>query len=1041
MARLSEELITEIKNTVDLLRLVESQGYKLKSHGVKDKALSCPFHEDKTESCIITPSENLFNCFGCGEGGSVIDWVMKTQGVSFRHAVEILAAPDILSSAALAHPCASPKIRAVKYGTTQKLPTPLAADVDLQGTLKHVLSYYHDTLKQSPEALEYLAGRGLNHPELIDTFKLGFANRTLGYRLPQKNRQEGAEIRGKLQQIGLLRKSGHEHFNGSIVIPVLMPKDGQNVGEPRGSSLTDDKVVVTEVYGRKLLDNLRKGTLKHTYLPGAHRGVWNVSSLAACSSTEKEVILCESLIDAMTFWVHGFRNVTASYGTNGFTDDHLKAFKLHKIKRVLIAYDRDEAGNKAAEALAEKLMSEGFDVFRILFPKGMDANEYSRQVTPAQKSLGLAIRKAQWMGNGVAPIIKTSSSNKNIATEADEVITPEVDENALSLAAAATVELAEPLQTSPMPDEAEKLHISENDNELTINIGELTYRIRGVDKNTSVEQLKINLFVKRAEAFHVDNLDLYASRARFSFIKQASIELSVAEQTLKVDLGKLLVYLESKQARATQEKLDNQTYSQVSLTAQERKAALNLLTDKFLLSRILEDFDTCGVVGEHTNKLVGYLAAVSRMLDNPLAIMIQSSSAAGKSSLMDAVLDMVPLEERIQFSAMTGQSLFYMGETNLKHKILAIAEEEGAAQASYALKLLQSEGEVTIASTGKNAATGNLETQQYKVEGPVMLMMTTTAIDIDEELMNRCLVLSVNETREQTQAIHQKQRHSQTLAGLLQKQDKKQVLALHQNAQRLIRPLLVANPYAEQLTFLSDKTRARRDHMKYLTLIRVITLLHQYQREIKRVEHHGELLEYIEVTVQDIETANAIAHEVLGRSLDELPPQTRKLLNLVAEMVEQHSKSENLKQSDYRFSRKQVREFTGWGNTQLKIHLMRLEDMEYLLIHKGGRGQSIVYELLYQKQSEASHRFVQGLIPTEALTAVNNGYDKKKSGQSDNQSGSSRAQVGGVSGSGRGVESEVNKDLAVNLHNLSQKALSESSKVIEKQSHHTVHAV
>lgn len=207
MARLSDELIAQIKNNVDLLRLVESQGYKLKSHGVKDKALSCPFHEDKTESCIITPSENLFNCFGCGEGGSVIDWVMKTQGVSFRHAVEILQ-KDTSSLAASG--------KTIKRATTPKLATPLAADADLQGTLKHVLSYYHDTLKQSPEALEYLAGRGLNHPELIDTFKLGFANRTLGYRLPQKNRQEGAEIRGKLQQIGLLRQSGHEHFNGSM---------------------------------------------------------------------------------------------------------------------------------------------------------------------------------------------------------------------------------------------------------------------------------------------------------------------------------------------------------------------------------------------------------------------------------------------------------------------------------------------------------------------------------------------------------------------------------------------------------------------------------------------------------------------------------------------------------------------------------------------------------------------------------------------------------------------------------------------------------
>ena len=202
----------------------------------------------------------------------------------------------------------------------------------------------------------------------------------------------------------------------------------------------------------------------------------------------------------------------------------------------------------------------------------------------------------------------------------------------------------------------------------------------------------------------------------------------------------------------------------------------------------------------------------------------------------------------MQYSAMTGQSLFYMGETNLKHKILAIAEEEGAENARYALKLLQSEGELTIASTGKDETTGAMVTREYHVEGPVMLFLTTTAIDIDEELMNRCVVLTVNESREQTQAIHAMQRQQQTLEGLLQNEDKKQIIELHRNAQRLLRPLLVANPFAEQLTFIDDKTRTRRDHMKYLTLIRAIALLHQYQREVKTVNHNGQVLSYIEVT-------------------------------------------------------------------------------------------------------------------------------------------------------------------------------------------------
>ena len=200
------------------------------------------------------------------------------------------------------------------------------------------------------------------------------------------------------------------------------------------------------------------------------------------------------------------------------------------------------------------------------------------------------------------------------------------------------------------------------------------------------------------------------------------------------------------------------------MTPEEKDEALRLLQSPNLLERIVADFD---VVGETTNKLVGYLAAVSRKLDQPLAIIIQISSAAGKTSLMEAILAFVPPEDQVKYSAMTGQCLFYMGETDLKHKILAIVEEEGAERASYALKLLQSEGALTIASTGKDASTGRMTTQEYRVEGPVMLFLTTTAIKIDEELLNRCLVLTVDENREQTRAIHQFQRRRQTLAGLV----------------------------------------------------------------------------------------------------------------------------------------------------------------------------------------------------------------------------------------------------------------------------------
>ncbi len=289
---------------------------------------------------------------------------------------------------------------------------------------------------------------------------------------------------------------------------------------------------------------------------------------------------------------------------------------------------------------------------------------------------------------------------------------------------------------------------------------------------------------------------MYAAKARAAFITQAAAELGLKEDILKADLGRVLLKLEGLQETLIEQASKPKAPAHPAMSEAEHAAAMALLKSPDLIERILMDFDTCALVGERTNKLVGYLAVISRKLDHPLGVVIQSSSAAGKTSLMDAVLAFVPTEEKSKYSAMTGQSLFYMGETNLKNKVLALVEEEGASRASHALKLLQSEGELTTASTGKDPATGNLITQQFKVGGPVALLFTTTARDLDEELMNRCLVLSVDESRDQTRGIHRHQRKRRTLQGLIAQQTKADLIALHQNAQRLLRPVAVLNSYS-----------------------------------------------------------------------------------------------------------------------------------------------------------------------------------------------------------------------------------------------------
>src|SRR5450432_675169 len=152
MARIPDEEIERLKREISLERLVEARGVKLTRHGADLLGL-CPFHDDREPSLVVSPKKNLWHCLGaCQTGGTVIDWVMKSHGVSFRHAVELLRADVALAPSG---------------PTVRTLPPPIERAADDGALLKQVAGFYHETLKQSPEALAYLEKRGLRHPEMV----------------------------------------------------------------------------------------------------------------------------------------------------------------------------------------------------------------------------------------------------------------------------------------------------------------------------------------------------------------------------------------------------------------------------------------------------------------------------------------------------------------------------------------------------------------------------------------------------------------------------------------------------------------------------------------------------------------------------------------------------------------------------------------------------------------------------------------------------------------------------------------------------------
>jgi DNA primase catalytic core len=635
--------LERLKEQLSLVSLVQSHGVELRKAGA-DLVGRCPFHDDRTPSLVVSPGKNLWHCLGaCQAGGSVVDWVMRAQGVSFRHAVELLrdgmpAGPSSSTSPSTSSRTSSSSTpMAPKRSTVRRLPAPVAQSAADGELLGQVVDFYARVLTESPEALEFLHRRKIAHPEALSTFGLGYANRTLGLRLPDKRRTAGADLRGRLTTLGVFRSSGHEHLAGSLVIPVR-----------------DEHGQVVELYGRKIRDDLRPGTPKHLYLPGPHRGVWNLPALAASD----EIVLTESLIDALTLWCAGFRHVTAAFGTEGFTTDLAEVIAGHGVRRVLIAYDNDPAGNKAATTLAGSLLEDGVECFRVGLPAGADVNDVAVAARNPTDVLGRALRTATWMGKGPAP-----KTPRPAAAAASAGVEPVVFSAAAGVAdqppverlAPPTVEptvaqpAAEPLPpagpvpptvVSPAPPAVEDdsgPQVSER--EVLLRFAERRWRVRGLGKASSFDLLRVNLMCSVPDGrggvrFHLDTLDLYAARARAGFVVAAAAELGVDVEVVKRDLGRVLLACEQLADDAV-------TAAQTAeaepppMTDAERAQALALLRDPQLADRVTADLGRVGVVGEQVNGLVGYLAATSRKLPRPLAVLVQSTSAAGKSTLAD----------------------------------------------------------------------------------------------------------------------------------------------------------------------------------------------------------------------------------------------------------------------------------------------------------------------------------------------------------------------------------------------------------------------
>ncbi len=765
-----------------------------------------------------------------------------------------------------------------------------------------IINHYHECLlgsgKGGKSGLDYLKKRGLGSVEMLAHFKLGYVDGSL------KKKLSPAQLKAA-QQCGLINERGNEKFYQRIVVPIF---DAQN--RPVG------------LYGR---DTTNSSNVAHLYLAGNHRAVWNAQ---AAHVYPDNLIVTEAILDALALWIAGNPNVIACYGAGGWTPHHTALLESAATRRVTFAFDADAAGEARARQHAQALDAQGIACHLLEWPQGVhDANDYF-----------LYEQKTGFRG--------TAESFATLLTKAPRFAhhrEPQANPSS-------------PSRSSSSPEKPPRLTLTERSDEaVTFQNGVLHYRIKGL---STAGHLRIILTAANDTARHVDQLDLYAARARRGFATACAERLSLEADKIEGDLLALVEALESLQHETRT--ATTSAAPIVPATPAQTAAALEWLAAPDLLERIAADLERLGYVGEPRNKKLTYLIATSRLLPKPLSGIFRAQSGCGKSYLMECVAELMPPEEVHYFSRLTPQALYYLEADALKHKLLIVDERDGSEESEYPIRTLQTRRVLKLAVPLKDPNSGKIKTTVLEIHGPIAYMESTTDAHINPENANRCFELYLDESEAQTQAIFAAQRRSRTLDGWRNERSKAQLMEAHHHAQRLLRPLKVIIPYVHHIEFPAAWLRGRRDNDRFLSLIEGIAFLHQHQRKIG--SENG--ADYIEANVEDYAIAHDLAHQVFAQAGSDIPKPVADFLTQMDTAMRDAATAAKQDIARFTFSRRDVREAVQLPDYLVKLYMRQVEELEMIEVQRATRGSSFRYRLVEQRDSRAT---LQGLTSPAEL--------------------------------------------------------------------------
>uniref|UniRef100_UPI002607B94F hypothetical protein n=1 Tax=uncultured Microscilla sp. TaxID=432653 RepID=UPI002607B94F len=443
----------------------------------------------------------------------------------------------------------------------------------------------------------------------------------------------------------------------------------------------------------------------------------------------------------------------------------------------------------------------------------------------------------------------------------------------------------------------------------------------------------------------------YEDRQMEKVAREANAKLGIAYELLLIDLNQLADELEAYRDAELAEFADakNKDSQPKPVPPALQKECLALLRSSDLMTRLNEHIGACGVVGEEMNRLLLFCVASSYKMPDTLHAIVQGSSGSGKSHLLNAILKLMPEEGALDVTRITDRSLYNYGKYALCNKLFVLQDLDGLSEeALLSFRELISYGKLASSTTTQDLQ-GNNSGGVKEVYGPVASMAATTKTEIYEDNENRCFTLAVNETKAQTKAITDYM--NTCAAGKVSKKQQLATRELLQNCVRLLRSYEVVNPYADKLSLPGEVKNPRRLHSLYQSLVKQITLLHQFQRAR---DAEGRLV----ATKADLHWANEILFETIILRIDELDGSLRQFF----EQLKNYCFEKGVKQE---FTRREVRQRFNISSTSMHRYVHQLWKLDYIQQVGGHANNGLIYKITYWDDIQALRARVRQFLANQ----------------------------------------------------------------------------